>query len=31
MKTVLKENHVYLDKVRALRSKFSYTFVMILT
>ena len=29
MKTVLKENHVYIEKVRALISQFSYTVVML--
>ena len=29
MKTVLKENHVYIEKVRALISQFSYTVVMM--
>ena len=29
MKTVLKENHVYIEKVRALISKFSYIVVMM--
>ena len=29
MKTVLKENHVYIDKVRALSSKFNYIVLMM--
>ena len=29
MKTLLKGNHVQIEKVRALRSKFSYTVVMM--
>ena len=29
MKTVLKENHILIEKVRALISQFSYTVVMI--
>ena len=29
MKTVLKENHVYIEKVRALISQFSYTVFMM--
>ena len=28
MKTLLKENHVQIEKVRALSSQFSYTVVM---
>ena len=28
-KTVLKENHVYIEKVRAYISQFSYTYVMM--
>ena len=31
IKTVLKENHVQIEKVRAMSSKFSYTVVTILT
>ena len=31
MKIVLKENHEYIEKVRAMRSQFSYTVVTILT
>ena len=29
MKTVLKENHVYIEKVRAISSQFSYAAVTI--
>ena len=29
MKTVLKENYVWIDKLRALSSQFSYTVVII--
>ena len=31
MKIVLKEKHLKTEKVRAMRSQFSYTIVMILT
>ena len=31
MKTVLNENHVYIEKVRAMSSQFNYTVIMILT
>ena len=31
MKKTLKKNHVQIEKVRALRSQFSYTYVMINT